>query len=154
MGSLDANRRLEIRNERLHRLRLLELRQARQGIETPPDVVIEIAETRAELGLSDLLVAEKSSSEFAQEIGADGQFLIMTRLFDQLGKRMETIAAMHDARMSRMEDHQDATNGAQDLARIKGQRRSRLAMFAIALALIVLAISMLFVVVALRRHGF
>jgi len=176
VGIQDDLVRLEIRNERLHRLRLLEKRQARQGGDTPPEIIIEIESTRAELGMSDLLLAEKVSTEFADTIGSGGQFLVLTRLIGQLAQqgieqgtrhtegietlrlqieaRIETQGYATQSRIDRVEDYQAATNAIQDTARAKGQKRSRLALFAIAVTLIILAIGVLFIVVALRRHGF
>jgi hypothetical protein len=175
VGIQDDLKRLEIRNERLHRLRLLELRQARQGNETPPDIIIEIESTKAELGMSDLLLAEKTSVEFADAIGSGGQFLILTRLIGQLAQqgiergvrqqedieavrqqieaRLETQGRAIEERIDRVETHQDTTNAAQDLARIAGQRRTRLAMFAIAATLFVVAVGVVFIVGTLKAHG-
>ena len=176
MGIQDDLKRLEIRNERLHRLRLLELRQARQGNETPPHIIIEIESTKAELGMSDLLLAEKTSTEFADTIGPAGQFLVLTRLLGQLAQqgveqgaravegietlrqqieaRIETQGRATEERIDRVEAHQQITNDGQDVARIAGQKRTRLAMFAIALSLIVLAGGVAFIAVTLRAHGF
>ena len=161
MGIQDDIKRLEIRNERLHRLRLLELRQARQGIETPPDVVMEIAETKAELGLSDLLLAEKASGAFAEELGPDGRFLVTTRLLSQLAEqlaeqgsaiqkqiasdrqqleaRIDRQGQSIEERIDRVEEYQAAVNDRQDRERRDGQRRTRLALFVAALALLTLA---------------
>jgi len=176
VGIQDDLKRLEIRNERLHRLRLLELAQARKGGDTPPDIIIEIETTKAELGMSDLLLAEKASIEFADMIGSGGQFLVLARLIGQLAKQVDSQGTLNkeqmdaqrdqiesrieaqgratEARIDRVEDMQLATNDAQDLARAVGQRRTRLAMFSIAITLVVLAVLVLFIVVALRRHGF
>ena len=175
MGIQDDLKRLEIRNERLHRLRLLELRQARQGSETPPDVIIEIESTKAELGMSDLLLAEKTSTEFADTIGPNGQFLVLTRLIGQLAQqgiergtrqqedietlrqqiegRIETQGRATEQRIDRTEEHQQTTNDAQDAARIAGQRRTRLAMFAIAITLLILAAGIAMIITSLKAHG-
>lgn len=164
MGILDDLKRLEIRNERLHRLRLLELAQARKGIDTPPDIIIEIETTRAELGISELLLAEKASKEFAEEIGAEGQFLVLTRLIKEVAgqietqgrltsERIETQGRSIEERIDRVEEHQEAVNTRQDNERKAGQRRTRLAMFAIAVALIVLAGGVIYIVITLRTSG-
>jgi hypothetical protein len=154
VGALDETRRIEIRNERLHRLRLLELRQARQGVDTPPDVIIEIETTRAELGMSDLLLAEKASGEFAEEIGREGQFLILTRLIAQVGQQINTQGKMLSERIDRVEEHTAMENDRQDNERRRGQQRTRLALFAAAVALGVLAGAVIYVVAVLNAHGF
>jgi hypothetical protein len=175
VGIQDDLKRLEIRNERLHRLRLLELAQARQGNQTPPDIIIEIESTKAELGMSDLLLAEKASNEFADAIGPNGQFLVLTRLIGQLAQqgsersdrhqesmdalreqietRLETQGRAIEERIDRVEEHQDVTNATQDAQRIAGQRRTRLAMFAIAVALLLLASGTIFIIGTLKAHG-
>lgn len=175
VGIQDDLNRLVIRNDRLHRLRLLELRQARQGNDTPPEIVIEIESTKAELGMSDLLLAEKTSSEFADAIGPNGQFLILTRLIGQLAQQGEERSDRHresmetlrqqiearieqqgratEARIDRVEEHQQTTNDQQDAARSRGQRRTRLAMFAIAISLIMLTIGIVVIISSLKAHG-
>lgn len=175
MGIQDDLKRLEIRNERLHRLRLLELRAARQGNDTPPEIVIEIESTKAELGMSDLLLAEKTSTEFADAIGSSGQFLVLTRLIGQLAQqgiergtrqqedidtlrqqieaRIELQGRATEARIDRVEERQQTTNDQQDAARRAGQRRTRLAMFAIALTLTVLTIGIIVIIGSLKAHG-
>lgn len=182
MGIQDDIKRLEIRNERLHRLRLLEYRQAQQGIETPPHVVIEIAETKAELGLSDLLVAEKASGAFADEIGPEGRFLVTTRLMSQLARqveqlgtqleqqgqatkdqidtqrqqieqRIETQGQSIEGRIDRVEEHQAIVNARQDTERTAGQKRMRLAVFTIAVALLILVGGVVSIVSTLKQLG-
>lgn len=175
VGIQDDLNRLVIRNDRLHRLRLLELRAARQGNDTPPEVVIEIESTKAELGMSDLLLAEKTSSEFADAIGPNGQFLILTRLIGQLAQqgiergtrqqedidtlrqqieaRIEQQGRATEERIDRVEEHQQTTNDQQDAARIAGQRRTRLAMFAIAITLLLLSGGIVIIIGSLKAHG-
>jgi hypothetical protein len=175
VGLQDDLKRLEIRNELLHRLRLLELVQARKGGDTPPEVVIEIESTKAELGMSDLLLAEKTSSEFADTIGPNGQFLVLTRLIGQLAQqgeerssrhqesmdslrqqieqRLETQGQAIEQRIDRVEEHQATTNAAQDAARSAGQKRTRLAVFAIAITLLILAAGVIFIIASLKAHG-
>ncbi len=78
---------------------------------------------------------------------------ISKSLYSVIESRIATQERAIEARIDRVEDHQDATNAAQDRARLAGQKRTRLAMFAIAVTLIVLAIGIVFVAATLKAHG-
>lgn len=153
MGAEDDAWRASIRNAKLERLRILELQQAQNGRSTDPAIVIEIAATRRELGLAEQLVQAKASQEFAQAIGSEGQFLVVTQLIDQIGKRIELVATTIGERIDRVEEHQAETTDRQDAERAAGQQRTKLAVFAIAVALLILAAGMVYIAATLKAHG-
>lgn len=82
-----------------------------------------------------------------------------TRMTKAEEQNADILASQSRASIDRMKTN-EAIDGlviqahATDAARVSGQKRNRLSLFAIAVTLLVLAIGMLFIVVALRRHGF
>lgn len=153
MGAEDEQRRLEIRNERLHRLRLLELRQARQGNDTPPEVLIEIASTRRELGMAELLVQAGVSQEFAAELGSDNQFAIIMHLFEESRRQQATRAQMTDERFDRVEEVQHLRLSEQDSKRHYGQLRTIAVLVVFTIVLGVNIYLTLMIAATLRAHG-
>lgn len=153
MGAEDEQRRLEIRNERLHRLRLLELRQARQGNDTPPEVLIEIASTRRELGMAELLVQASVSQEFAAELGSDNQFAIIMHLFEESRRQQATRAQMTDERFDRVEEVQHLRLSEQDSKRHYGQLRTIAVLVVFTIVLGVNIYLTLMIAATLRAHG-
>jgi hypothetical protein len=154
MGAEDDAWRAAIRNAKYERLQLLLLQEARNGRSTPPEVVMEIAATRRELGMAESLVQAKVGVEFAQEVGGDGQFLILTQMLDGMGQRVELLATTLGERIDRVEDEQHARDAAQDLARAAGQRRTRLVLAIVGLLLLVLIGAVIWIGATLRAHGF
>jgi hypothetical protein len=95
----DDQRRLEsIRNDRLHRLRLLEKRQAIEGFRVDPSVLVEIETTRRELGMVEDAITHPASAEMAEEMGAGARWLATDRKLDMVVKLLSE-------RMDRMEEH-------------------------------------------------
>ena len=133
MGAEDEQRIKEIRNVRLHRLRLLELQQANLGISAPPELLIEIESTKRELGFVDAVIASPLEPTFADALGAAGQFTVIVHVIDQLGK-------MLGERIDRVEEHGEERAIAIDAARAAGQNRTRLVLFAVLVMIFALAI--------------
>jgi hypothetical protein len=114
--ALDDQQRLEeIRNARLHRLRLLEKRQAVEGFRVDPAVIAEIAQTRAELGMVDSALSHPVNAETAEAMGAGGRYLATDRKLDLLFK-------MLTERMDRMEEHADDRYQTQERKHEAGAR--------------------------------
>jgi CHASE3 domain sensor protein len=121
MGA-DDNRRLEeIRNERIHRLRLLEKRQAIEGFRTPPEVFAEIEQTRRELGMVEDAMTHPASVDTAEAMGAGARWLATDR-------KLDLVVKMLSERMDRMEEHADERHETQERARESGQAFYRLAL--------------------------
>lgn len=100
MGAEDNYKLEEIRNEKLHRLRLLEKRQSIEGFRTPPEIVIEIERTRRELGIVESAITHPADASMAEEMGAGGRFLALDR-------KLDLVIKMFSERMDRMEEHAD-----------------------------------------------
>lgn len=107
MGVDDAQRIEEIRNERLHRLRLLEKRQAIEGFRTPPEVITEITKTRYELGMAESIINHPADVETVEAMGAGGRWLATDR-------KLDLIVKMLTERMDRMEEHSQERYEAQE----------------------------------------
>ena len=133
MGAEDEQRIKEIRNVRLHRLRLLELQQANLGINAPPELLIEIEATKRELGLVETLIASPLEPRFADQLGSTGQFTIIVHMIDQMGK-------MLGERIDRVEEHGEERAIAIDAARAAGQNRTRAILLAMLLMITAVAI--------------
>jgi aminopeptidase N len=171
VGAEDDAWRAAIRNAKLERLRLLEIQQAQNGRATDPAITMEIAATKRELGMAESLVQAKVSQEFAQEIGRDGQFLVLTQLIGEVSKRIELVAAAGEERgeaqarrielvattigerIDRVEERQAETTDRQDRERFLGQKRTKLAVFAIAVALVILSGGVIFIIATLKAYG-
>lgn len=111
----DQQRLEEIRNARLHRLRLLEKRQAIEGFSVDPSVIAEIAQTRAELGMVDSALSHPVNAETAEAMGAGGRYLANDRKLDRLFQ-------MLTERMDRMEEHADERYKSQEAKHEAGAR--------------------------------
>lgn len=118
MARDDLNRVLAIRNDRLHRLRLLERRQAVEGIDTPPSVIIEIEQARRELGIADSVVKNPGSMEMAEAVGSAGQYLA-------LDSKLDTVVKYLSERMDRMEENSVVWRELQAVERRFGKRERR-----------------------------
>lgn len=118
MGADDLQALHEIRNERLHRLRLLEKRQSIEGFRTPPEVIIEIDQTRKELGLVDTVLNNPIPQETVTAIGTSGQYLALDRKLDMVVKFLSE-------RMDRMEEVSLEWRTTERQARYDGQRLYR-----------------------------
>jgi hypothetical protein len=96
---LDDNQKLqEIQNERLHRLRLLEKRQAIEGFRTPPEIITEIEQTRHELGIIKDAIEHPIGADTAEAMGAGGRWLVLDR-------KLDLVIKMFSERMDSMEEH-------------------------------------------------
>lgn len=115
MANEDSQRLEEIRNSRLHRLRLLQRRQAIEGVNTPPEVVIEIAQTQRELGMVEDAITHPASAETAEAMGAGGRWLATDRKLDMVVK-------MLSERMDRLEEHASDRFDIQERAHTEGAR--------------------------------
>lgn len=132
MAKDDLNRVLEIRNERLHRLRLLEKRQAQEGFNTPPSIILEIEQTRRELGIAEAVVRNPGSLETAEAVGSAGQYLA-------LDSKLDTVIRFLSERIDRMEDNSFQWREQQVTERLRGTRERRI-VEALLMAAIVVAI--------------
>ncbi len=118
MGADDLRQLTEIRNERLHRLRLLEKRQAIEGFHTPPEIIVEIEQTRQELGLVESVMSSPVSQETVQAIGPAGQYMA-------LAKQMDMVVKFLGERMDRMEETSLEWRTTERQSRHDGQRLYR-----------------------------
>lgn len=105
MANEDSRRLEEIRADRLHRLRLLQRRQAVEGANTDPAIVIEIEQTRSELGIVEGAIAHPASAETAEAIGAGGRWLATDRKLDLVIDMFRDQGRAQSERMDRMEEH-------------------------------------------------
>ncbi len=115
MVNEDSQRLEEIRNDKLHRLRLLQKRQAIGGADTPPEIVIEIEGTKRELGMVEDAIAHPASAETAEAMGAGGRWLATDR-------KQDFIVKMLSERMDRMEEHAAERFDIQERAHTEGAR--------------------------------
>lgn len=108
----------EIRNKRLHRLGLLERRQAIEGFRTPPEIIIEIAQTRAELGMVEDVISHPADLAMAEDLGAGGRFLALDQRIERASarqdERMDRFERAIEKRLDRMEEHADARHELQE----------------------------------------
>lgn len=118
MATPDGHSLDEIRNMRQHRLGLLEKRQAIEGFRTPPEVIIEIAQTRAELGIVESAINHPADAEMAEEMGAGGRFLALDKRIERANarqdERMDRFERAIEKRLDRMEEHADARHDLQE----------------------------------------
>lgn len=122
MAAEDKKSLEEIHNARLHRLRLLEHRQAIEGFRTPPEVVAEIAQTRVEIAQTkaEIAVVESAMShpvdvQMAEDMGPGARFLATD-------KKLDLVIKMFTERMDRMEEHADARYQSQEAKHEAGAR--------------------------------
>lgn len=132
MATDDLKRIQGIRNDKLHRLRLLEKQQAIQGFRTPPEVIIEIEQTRKEIEPLDYALSNPGSVNTAEEIGAGGRYLALDR-------KMDLVVKMLSERMDRMEETTAERLASERQDRMAGQGTHQIEhiMTAVALVLIV-----------------
>lgn len=123
MGTDDLRDLQEIRNVRLHRLRLLEKRQAVEGFATPPEVILEIASTRKELAMVENVLSNPMAAETVDAIGSTGQYLA-------LDKKLDLVVKMLGERMDRMEETSLEWRTTERQARYDGQHLYRRLMVA------------------------
>jgi hypothetical protein len=130
VGAEDSRRLEEIRNERLHRLRLLEKRQAIEGFRTPPEIIAEIEQTRRELGMVEDAMMHPASIETADAMGAGARWLATDR-------KLDLIVKMLSERMDRMEEHASERFDTQEEKRDAGASFYRQALIALTIGLFV-----------------
>lgn len=127
----DDTRRLEeIKNDRLHRLRLLEKRQAIEGFRTPPEVIAEIETTRAQLGMVGNAIEHPGDVQTAEAMGAGGRWLALDR-------KLDLVVQMLERRMDRMEEHADERYQNQETKRDAAAAFIRLALTVLGFGLFV-----------------
>jgi hypothetical protein len=119
VGTDDLRQLQEIRNERLHRLRLLEKRQAIEGFHTPPEIIVEIDQTRKELGLVESVLSSPVSQETVDAIGSSGQYMA-------LAHQIAVVAKYLGERMDRMDEVSYEWRTTERAARHEGQRLYRI----------------------------
>ena len=71
----ETHRLIAIRAAKLGRLRLLELRQAREGEATDPAIVVEIEGLRRALGLVDAAVSSPLTPDVVEALGQSGRYM-------------------------------------------------------------------------------
>lgn len=140
MGAQDIRRLREIRNDKLHRLRLLEKQQAIMGFNTPPETIIEIETTRRELEPIEYALAHPAEADALEELGTGGRWLALDRKFDLFSARFSE-------RMDRMEEHSEEKFQQQEQARIAGSGAYRLIMSVLAAGVLISLIAALAAIV-------
>ena len=112
MAAEDQKRLEEIYNTKLHRLRLLEKRQALEGFAVDPSVIMEIERTRAELLPVESALSHAVDVQTAEDMGAGGRFLALDkrieRIDERLDERMDRFERAIERRLDRMEEHSAA----------------------------------------------
>lgn len=118
MATPDGHTLDEIRNTRAHRLALLEKRQAIEGFRVDPAVIMEIAQTRRELGIVEDAISHPADAEMAEELGAGGRFLALDKRIERANsrqdERMDRFERAIEKRLDRMEEHADARHDLQE----------------------------------------
>lgn len=90
----DETRRLiAIRSAKLGRLRLLELRQAREGDGTDPAVIIEIEGLRRALGQLDAAVASPLTPDIVEDLGQSGRYMATDTRLNQIERGIARLTA-------------------------------------------------------------
>lgn len=130
MAKDDLNRVLGIRNDKLHRLRLLEKRQAQEGFDTPPSIILEIEQTRRELGITEEVVRNPGSFETAEAVGSAGQYLA-------LDSKLDMVSRFLSERMDRMEENSIEWRELQMFERRRGNTERRIIEVLFAVGIIV-----------------
>lgn len=88
-----THRLLEIRAAKLARLRLLELRQAREGDGTDPAVIIEIEGLRRGLGQLDAAVASPLTADVVEELGQSGRYMATDTRLSHIERNIARLGA-------------------------------------------------------------
>ena len=118
MATDESQKLDEVRNMRQHRLGLLEKRQAIEGFRTPPEVIIEIAQTRAELGIVEDVLSHPADLAMAEDLGAGGRFLALDQRIERANarqdERMDRFERTIERRLDRMEEHADKRHALQE----------------------------------------
>lgn len=130
MAAEDARSLEEIRDAKLLRLRALEKEQARKGFSTPPEVVVEIAQLRSDLGIVENAIAHPASVQTAEEIGPGARWLATDRKLDLLFK-------MLTERMDRMEEHADERYRTQEAKHDRGAQLYQFLFILLSIGLII-----------------
>lgn len=136
MGAQDVKRLKEIRNDKLHRLRLLEKQQAIMGFNTPPETIIEIEQTRRELEPIEYALAHPAEADALEELGTGGRWLALDRKFDLFAEKFSE-------RMDRMEEHSEEKFQQQEQARKDGSGTYRVVIAVLAAGVLVSLIAAL-----------
>lgn len=140
MAADDQKRLEEIRNTKLHRLRLLERRQALEGFQTPPEVIMEIEKTRAELLPVENALSHAVDIQTAEDMGAGGRFLALDkriqRIDERLDERMDRFERAIEHRLDRMEEHSEDRYDAQEAKHESGAQLYRLLFIILSLGVI------------------
>jgi hypothetical protein len=147
MALEDQQRLEEIYNTKLHRLRLLEKRQAIEGFNTPPEVIIEIEKTRAEIQPVERALNHAADVQTAEDMGAGGRFLALDKriesIDERLDERMDRFERAIERRLDRMEGHSEERYRAQEAKHDSGTLLYRflfaLLSFGVILALVLCA---------------
>lgn len=108
MISNDEQHRLRtIRAEKQKRLEALELKQARQGDDTPTAVVVELEELRQGIANIDAALSSTLGSEVATELGPTGRFMALHARLQIVEQRFNDAVAQLGEKVDSFEDKQD-----------------------------------------------
>lgn len=145
----------EMRNILEHRRRLYEKQKLMLEPAVPPAIILGLEGTMRELAMVEgKLSLPPSTLEVAQAVGITGQYAAIdfrVRFLEkQLREGLDRMAEL----LTGAQDESAAWRTAQGVARVIGQRRTLLAVFAIALSLIVLAGGVIYIAATLRARGF
>lgn len=146
MAAADLTRLQEIRQLTLESLRILEERQALEGFATPPSVRIEIERKRRELGLVEAVISSPFTPAAVDAVGISGQYMA-------LAKQLDNAVKFLSERIDRTEEHSVTWRQSERTARLRGQWRTRLVLFGIGLALLLLSGATLWTLATLKAHG-
>lgn len=146
MAAADLERLQEIRQTTLESLRILEERQALEGFATPPSVRIEIERKRRELGLVETVISSPFTAAAVDAVGISGQYMALAKQLDNAVKYLSE-------RIDRTEESSLAWRKSERQARTAGQRRTRLVLFGIGLALLLLSAATIWTLATLKAHG-
>lgn len=125
MISNDEQHRLKtIRAERQKRLEVLELKQARQGDDTPANILVEIEEIKQAIGNIDAALSSTLSQATADELGPSGRFMALHTRLQLVEQRYNDALAMLGEKVESVEDRQadlsDTIAGYRDQAKGSG----------------------------------
>lgn len=144
MADDDKAHRDRLRRENTRRLRVLELRKARQGDATDPAVLTEMEEIRANLAFLDLADAPKPAPEVRASVGSES---ILDLVIAQVGKFGERLTGVEE-RIVKVETRQEDAAEWRFVEREErqyGQRRNfRISMANLILLLLIIAAALLF----------
>lgn len=146
---------LQLRAAKTSRLRALKLKEATFGRNLPAEDLVEIANLQKELGMTELAISSPISTGFAEELGASGQFQVLTQMIDGLTARTNDIAAYLGERITSVEATSEEWRHAERLARHAGQITNRTIYIAVGvvLLLVVVALIWLAIIVVSRFSG-